>query len=476
MLRMKSSLRIVKHVQVLRGGHTASPSILNTISLIQAAHKKEEDINHILRQYYMSTEKSAVDPQPFNIALDILYHSHGTISMLKLFNTMQFQMTNLTPSAYTYNTVMKCCLKEDKWEHALNVWHQMISSGCKPNEFTLNRVLQAMSKGLKWELALETLRTIPARYNFVASEHCFTTAITACGRAGRMSEAIEILNEFEGSQGLGSVYSYSAAIRACREEDQRPAHSAASELFGRFVAQGGKPNQVILGSLLNAYAIGGKWFESLTLLYSQDFKPNIVAYNTVLLACAKEGEVDLCIGLLRDMLVREGAPKPNVVSFTTAISACAHRGQCSEVTYLLSEMEDQGVTPSGFTYTTAANVMVKGGKWEEALKLLDMVTNESQNEMKFAVAMRAWASSGYEGSDDIILKLFSKLTGISTSKDVTSEEHSPSKLVYADLHCYQLALEACARLGHLDTSFSIIDSMLSNGMSKLLDSVCILAC
>lgn len=77
------------------------------------------------------------------------------------------------------------------------------------------------------------------------------------------------------------------------------------------------------------------------------------------------------------------------------------------------------------------------------------------------IAMRAWASGEYERSDDVILTLFSNLTGIPTSESVV---HAPL-LSSAGLHCYQLALKACARQGKLETALSIIDAMLAHGPS-----------
>jgi hypothetical protein len=69
-----------------------------------------------------------------------------------------------------------------------------------------------------------------------------------------------------------------------------------------------------------------------------------------------------------------------------------------------------------------------------------------------------------ESSDAVILQLFSNLTGIPLKESKQLDIRPLNEgLRPADLHCYQLALEACARLGYSDTAFSIIESMLSHG-------------
>jgi pentatricopeptide repeat protein len=149
------------------------------------------------------------------------------------------------------------------------------------------------------------------------------------------------------------------------------------EIFKRFVKKGGKPDSVMLGCLLKALALHGDWFESLILLHSGIAKPNIIAYNTVLHACAKAGEVDLCLGLLNSMYSRDHCPRPNVVSFTTVIGAFAPSGNWHQVLSLLNQMKETNISANAFTLTAASNAMLAGGKWRESIKLLDEIENDS---------------------------------------------------------------------------------------------------
>lgn len=161
--------------------------------------KNEGSIMNILDTYYLSNKEATIpiSVMPFNFALNKLHQTHGTLSMLKLFNVMQFELTSMRPDVDSYITVIDCCLSANKWEQALDVWYQMIKSGCKPNSEALNSALKAMSVGLRWQHALQTLQEIPQKYNFAASERCYSTVINLCAKAARPKEAIELLNEFE---------------------------------------------------------------------------------------------------------------------------------------------------------------------------------------------------------------------------------------------------------------------------------------
>lgn len=78
----------------------------------------------------------------------------------------------------------------------------------------------------------------------------------------------------------------------------------------------------------------------------------LVAYNSVISACARAGEVGTAKNLLNTM--RKSDIKPNIFSFNAVISACAGTARWKEAISILGQCHrEPGVEPDIITYTNA---------------------------------------------------------------------------------------------------------------------------
>ena len=78
----------------------------------------------------------------------------------------------------------------------------------------------------------------------------------------------------------------------------------------------------------------------------------LVAYNTVISACARAGEVGMAKSLLTRM--RKDGIRPNVISFNSVISACASTSRWRDALTVLDLCyREPGVSPDIYTYTNA---------------------------------------------------------------------------------------------------------------------------
>merc|ERR1711957_130001 len=64
-------------------------------------------------------------------------------------------------------------------------------------------------------------------------------------------------------------------------------------------------------------------------------------------------------------------PRRDVMSFNMLMSLCGRLQRVDEVHALLSQMEAEGVDPSGVTYTTQLNAWAQSSSWEQAISTME---------------------------------------------------------------------------------------------------------
>ncbi|CAD17344.2 putative type III effector protein with ppr repeats [Ralstonia pseudosolanacearum GMI1000] len=163
----------------------------------------------------------------------------------------------------------------------------------------------------------------------------YSAAISACEKAGRMDEALVLLNELKA---IGSddpmmrpnVVTYSAAISAC-EKAGRADHAVA-----------------LLGELKALAA------------HDPTMRPNVVTYSATISACEKAGWVDEALALLDELRAlgqSDPALRPNVITYSAAISACMGAGQADRARWLVAQaIRDEVVLPDA-GYDARANTL-----------------------------------------------------------------------------------------------------------------------
>ncbi|MCL9843950.1 type III effector protein with ppr repeats [Ralstonia solanacearum] len=161
----------------------------------------------------------------------------------------------------------------------------------------------------------------------------YSAAISACEKAGRMDEALVLLNELKA---MGSddpmmrpnVVTYSAAISAC-EKAGRADHAL-----------------VLLGELK---VLAG---------HDPTMRPNVVTYSAAISACEKAGWADHALALLDELRVQAGcdeALRPNAITYSAAISACMKAEKADRAWELIAEAIQDGVVLADAGYDAQAN-------------------------------------------------------------------------------------------------------------------------
>ncbi|RIJ84932.1 hypothetical protein ACPEAN_18350 (plasmid) [Ralstonia solanacearum] len=161
----------------------------------------------------------------------------------------------------------------------------------------------------------------------------YSAAISACEKAGRVDEALVLLNELKA---MGSddpmmrpnVVTYSAAISAC-EKAGRADHALA--LLGELKVLAGRDPAM---------------------------RPNVVTYSAAISACEKAGWADHALALLDELRAQAGcdeALRPNAITYSAAISACMKAEKTDRAWELIAEAIQDGVVLADAGYDAQAN-------------------------------------------------------------------------------------------------------------------------
>ena len=118
---------------------------------------------------------------------------------------------------HSYELVISACGRAGEWERALTVLDSIQHPLLRRREgtFCFNAAIAACKVALRWAKAVELLEVMN-RDGPPLTQVSFSTAITACGRAGEAERGLRLLDEMHSAYGVhADAVCYAAAISAC---------------------------------------------------------------------------------------------------------------------------------------------------------------------------------------------------------------------------------------------------------------------
>ena len=244
----------------------------------------------------------------------------------------------------------------------------------------------------------------------------YTVAINACGKAGDVSTALEVLSLLEDDI----------------ERSGEPPSSGHAKAFT---------------SAMSACGREARWQTALTLLDRMrglGLSPDTRAWNAALSACARAGKVQPMLDGLKTMC-KEGVAHDKA-SFTIAIDGCARAGLTSEALRLFGRMGRDGAPEAdAVCYNAAIAACARGGLWEEAIKLLSQMTKVGLRPTVEGVSSAMTACSNAR-QWQMALRLFERLDRIGLEPDATAFSTAITAISRSEPVCYGQALGLFRRM------------------------------
>ncbi|CAM9939827.1 unnamed protein product [Scytosiphon promiscuus] len=380
-----------------------------------------------------------------------------------------------------YSTCIQFMARAQRGREAVLILDRIRKAGLEPDLRCLNFAISACGRSGRWEQALRLLRGTDGSGSsngdgagVVAGDvagktaadldvYCWSSAVDACGRAGKWREAVSLVEEMQTEEvGISpNVITYNAAITACRKGKQC---DRAVALLRDMPRRGVSPNVASYSSAIAALGDAGRWQDAVSLfreIPDVGLAPDMMSFTATISACAgisrsrrglspgeKGGPVgrngggnsngsvggrfapssvgqggafaasspsgprrepwEEALALLGEMLPSAGVT-PNVFHFNAAVSACAACGRWEEAVSLLGEMERADVPPDLVTYSAAIAACGNGLQFERALALLREMPAKGvkPNAFHYNAAISACAKCGrYESALELLREMW----------------------------------------------------------------------
>ncbi|CAL4925003.1 unnamed protein product [Urochloa decumbens] len=107
---------------------------------------------------------------------------------------------------------------------------------------------------------------------------------------------------------------------------------------------------------------------------------NVISWTSLITACGKNGFGEDAVTLFDRM--EEDGVKPNEVTFLALLSACSHSGLMNKgIEYFTSMMSKYGINPRVEHYSSAIDLLARGGQLDDAWKLVQKMNAEPNSSM-----------------------------------------------------------------------------------------------
>lgn len=221
----------------------------NTISACEAEPNRAVEV-------FQQMLKKGIAPTviTLNALLTVVSKANQSALALEIFNEY-FSRFDLAKDVVSFNIMMGACLRDKRWEEALQFLKMLREANVTPSATTLSAAVAACAQGGRCTMAcalLDEMRTREMKIDTAT----MNDAITASGRAGHWERALGHLATMSSKGIERTEYSYNAAMGACRRAGRwREALALLEELVAH---EGLRPNAYSFSTVVDSLLAAGQ--------------------------------------------------------------------------------------------------------------------------------------------------------------------------------------------------------------------------
>ena len=317
----------------------------------------------------------------------------------------------LEPNTITYNAVLHAYVKQitihnngndSNNNHVLEkverLWQRM--SDDKKNTITYNNIMAAYARTGNGTKCEEYFQECPqpdlVSYNTLLDAWSKSTDPHAADRAAQiLQNMLTTANNNDDHEIQPDKFSYTSIILAYARSNQP---IKAEEILNQLISnQQCTPDVFVYNAILEAHVSNP---ERATELLNEMKEPNLISYNTVLKAWAKQGNIDMAEKIF-DQIVAAPHIEPDIVTFTKLLNAMkddASRAQDYLNQMLKSNNGDDGqslIQPNTVTCNTVLNAWAQAKQPERAEHLLKQMEKLYESSLQHQIE----ENEKYENAD-----------------------------------------------------------------------------
>lgn len=318
-----------------------------------------------------------ITPSPFTITA-LFQAATGAEQASKLLKRLTESYPSIKWTRPVFDAAINACArgKRPSWTVASRFVKEMLSRGLQPSNDIYHALFQICLSNGNISRAKELTQQILIENPQLMSPRLWAMALHTCTIAGNATEALSFLrimqdngttpNAIHCTSFLQALSYNHEGDRACRFLYHMAGIEDHSEFHGLRVD---KPDMVAIQTVLKAcasaenYALAKRILDDLKAgRFGDTLQLNEVCYNIALAACTEPSQA---IALVREMRLtrryRFGAIPPSPVTYTRAITVCRKARDIESAFYLLDRARNDGITPDVYMYSAAIWTAARAG-------------------------------------------------------------------------------------------------------------------
>ncbi|XP_022766926.1 putative pentatricopeptide repeat-containing protein At5g06400, mitochondrial [Durio zibethinus] len=325
-----------------------------------------KDFKNMRRLFYEMRRRGCLSPDAWAIMIMQYGRTGLTQIALRTFTEMKTDGYNPTASTYKYLIICLCGKKGRNVDEAIKIFQEMIRAGYTPDKELLERYLTCLCEVGNLSEArscTDYLRrigfTVPLSYSLYIRALC---------RAGRLEEALEILDDVGTERSTLDQYVYGSLVHGLLGKGRLEQAMAKVDSM----KQAGMHPTVHVYTSLIVHFFKERQMESALGIFAKMEKegcqPTIVTYSAMIRGYMNMGKVVDAWNVFRHMRLK--GPKPDFKTYSMFIACLCEASRSEEAMQLLSEMRNSGIVPSTVNFRTVFFGLNREGKQDLAQTVL----------------------------------------------------------------------------------------------------------
>lgn len=369
------------------------------------------------------------------------------------------ELLDAARAEYTGGYLARClhatavaCSKAGQWETAIELLTELEGTGFAPRIDAYHAAIRAVSRARKPAVAVKLLDKMRAA-GTPPDSRTYGFALAALGDAGDVSGCVALLQSMLDRGVPPSAGHYSIVVAACKKAGQG---RLAARLLKDALAAGLVPPEEDFVATMTACMAesasneGIAAWNRLRALKAEGAAPalSVKAYTAAMALKAMVGNAGGARELL-DMMEEAGL-SPDLVAFNTVMRACAKAKDLPAAEVLLMRLRRVGLAPDGYTYSAAISAAISN--LPRALELLAEAEADAESQLALAVYGAALSACARAGAGRDALALLERMR---------------ARGVAPDMGCYSGALHALQAAGEWREVYDLLHSMRADGVLSL---------